>query len=337
MSWVSTWVHNNPWLRTAAPLVAGALGGPLTGYATSLLTREGGGLNTLVHDPLYQGAAGLLAGGLAGGAMGGAAGAAGTSGGASHMNILDTLGGVFKDGSGKWDWGKIGSTASGAIGAFNKSRQTTADINNQRAILQLQRDRLAMDDREFAAKYGMDKSNAQLHIDEFNRTQGTNEGMLASGLQHNVDMAPLRDRASALLQARMSGAGAPVAFNPRDITRGTNDLSRTDVGGPAATMPAMQAAAAAYTPGSGGVTTDVQKALIARFLHPTPVAYHDPGTYTAGGGYQPAPPVTTPPSAQPNAAMTPEEVALEQWRRRVAGATTAGQTPPSFTDYTGTN
>jgi hypothetical protein len=54
-------LDRNPWLRTVAPIWAGASGA----YTTHDLTKPGGGMSALVHDPLEQAAAGVL-GGVAG-------------------------------------------------------------------------------------------------------------------------------------------------------------------------------------------------------------------------------------------------------------------------------
>lgn len=203
-------------------------------------------------------------------------------------SIGDAVGGAFKDKTGNWDWGKIGSTATGALGAYEGVQR--ADIEKQR--VQMEKDRMNMSDAQFQATYGMTKSNAQTNIDQFNSSDAFNKGKQAIVAQGSLDQAPLRDQAQYMLKARMGAA--PAAFNPRDITKGTGAFAAGASGGP--DLGAVQRAAASYTPGAGGVNTDVLKEQIDKWRNPTPIQFHDPGTYTAGKGFAPAPaaPATVP-------------------------------------------
>lgn len=213
--------------------------------------------------------------------------------------------------SGGWNLDKLGSTASGAIDAYNKNKQFSADIAYKQKMAQLTQDAQAMNDQQFAAKYGMDKSAAKAQVDEFNQNFGLASSQVASAAQGRMNTAGVRDQSTFMLQ-KLLGA-SPTAFHGRDLLAGGADALKTPGGGGALdAIKARAAAAAAYQPGMGGVKTTVDQGIIDKYANPTGVTYNDPGSYagktaTAAGGYTPptTPPVTPP---APQVAVVPPKI-----------------------------
>lgn len=254
---------------------------------------------------------------------------------ASGGGILDTIGGIFKKPDGSWDWGKVGSTAAGAISAFDRHQQTQNQAKNNQQMIDLQRDRMALDDAQFAAKYAMDKATADERIREFERTTGDSEGLQAVSLQHQLDTAPLRDRAQAMLQSRLGAP--PQAFHPRDYTQGFDQLHGTATGGSASTLAAGQHAAANYQPGQGGVNTEAMQALIQRFLHPAAAPQSGAGTYTAGAvgkGYTPPAPAAPAAPMAPSAPTAPTTASVNPAGAYAGAPGGAAPTAPGMTPGT---
>lgn len=83
----------------------------------------------------------------------------------------------------------------------------------------------------------------------------------AADLRKRMNLAPLADRASAMLAAR-AGA-APAAFQARDYTRGTTPGAGAAMGGMADGLNAQRAAAQRYQLGEGGMMNnpELQAAL----------------------------------------------------------------------------
>lgn len=141
------------------------------------------------------------------------------------------------------------------------------------------------------------EAQAQQQEAEFNRTTADTEGMDAASLQKSLNNAPLRDKAQALMLARLGAPATP--FQPRDLTHGnTAVMNGAASGGIAPTMNAVSQAAQAYTPGSGGVNTSTDQTLVNRFLNPQQTTSSIPGGYTLPGGPQ-YPASTTPVSTAP--------------------------------------
>lgn len=241
---------------------------------------------------------------------------------AGDMGIMDTIGNLgktlaksFQNADGSWNWDKVGSTVSGAVDAVNKNKTTTSDIAYKQKMAQLTQDAQAMNDQQFAAKYGMDKSAAKAQVDEFNQNFGLASSQVASAAQGRMNTAGVRDQSTFMLQ-KLLGA-SPTAFHGRDLLAGGADALKTPGGGGALdAIKARAAAAAAYQPGMGGVKTTVDQGIIDKYANPTGVTYNDPGSYagktaTAAGGYTPptTPPVTppvTPPA--PQVAVVPPKI-----------------------------
>lgn len=216
--------------------------------------------------------------------MANAGGGAGSASSGVGSNILKSLGlggsGGNNDSGSGLNLGSILSGLGGAANAYTnytQSQQSAADREAQLAAQQA----------------------------EFNRTQGATEGMDAASLQKSVNNAPLRDKAQYMMMARLGAP--PSALAPRDITHGaTSVLNGSATGGIAPTMNAMSNAAQSYTPGAGGVNTNVDQTLINRFMNPQNTVSKIPGGNTLPNGptypntpyTQPAP--ITPP-AQPQA------------------------------------
>lgn len=170
----------------------------------------------------------------------------------------------------------------------SKRQQQTA-----REQMQLERDKMALSDRQFAAKYGFDKAQAEFEIEKFNRTQGNAEQTQALAIQNQLNRAPIADKAQAMLLARLGAT--PTAFAPRDMTRGTGELSRRAADPMGDVMSAMSKAAAGYKSGDGGMDFSLHRALISKLANPKPTRTPDPGDYSYGpkGSYTPGASVNT--------------------------------------------
>jgi hypothetical protein len=82
----------------------------------------------------------------------------------------------------------------------------------------------------------------------------------APGLQRDIESAPIRDKAMYLLTQRMGMQ--PESFTPHDIFNPSYGFGPAKLGGYDDTELSRQNAA--YTPGAGGVKTDLQKELLKK-------------------------------------------------------------------------
>ena len=166
----------------------------------------------------------------------------------ANPSLLDKIGDTakaglqkfFGDGNGGWDVGKIAAVAGGAAKGFN-------DQANQNSAA------------------GISQFNANTSRNNQVNSNANTLSQTMLGVQNNMQAAPLKDRASALLAARI-GAPAP-SFQPRDFTHGFGALApgQTAQGGAAPIQASMNAANAAYTPGQGGYgDTSLQQAILKR-------------------------------------------------------------------------
>lgn len=200
----------------------------------------GGNLPQDVRDSLdaWRRTAGPLAGAAAAGSMfsggtpvpGSPAGAGAPATGNPTLDmLLKQMGG---GGLTAGDWLKAGGSAIGAgLSAYDAAQQRAQQ------------------------KQQFEQTLAQRQA-EFNRTQADTEGQQAVAAETRLNKAPLADRAQAVLLQHM----APQAFRPRDITSGgTAALTTPATGTPDATGYGM--AEQNYTPGQGGVNTDVLELL----------------------------------------------------------------------------
>lgn len=97
---------------------------------------------------------------------------------------------------------------------------------------------------------------------EFNRTQGQSEGRDAVGYERQMGSSGMRDQIQHMLMARMGAP--PQPFVPRvQGGQGGAAFARQSA------QP-MQAAAAGYTPGAGGVQTDVMQQVMQRMGYGAP-------------------------------------------------------------------
>ena len=164
----------------------------------------------------------------------------GGSGGGSWLDILKSPG-VAEAGI-----GLVGSALSG----YGQGKAADAD----RAW---DKDKFGQTLGEQKDEFGKSLAEKQA---EFARSQIVPEGDSAQTAQARIDSAPIRDRAMAMLSARM---GAPQSsFTPHDIFNPSYGSGPAQMGG--VDQNQMNAANAAYQPGQGGVTTDVQKALLKK-------------------------------------------------------------------------
>ena len=299
------WDRNKKIIKPIATVGAGLLGGPAAAAAANAAMegfdrpgRRGIGLDAKKAAigaasgyALGQGAQwaqGALGGGSAAAASAGAGAGAGT--GATAAKAAGAAGG-------KMNWGAAAQIGSAAIGALTNSAA-------QRQQANMDRDRLAMSDRQFEAKYGFDKAQAESDMAMWNRKQENLEQGQALDIQNMLNRAPMMDRAQALLMARLGAA--PVAFNPRDVSRGTAELNRKADDPFGGVMRTMSDAATKYRPGDGGMDFDLHRRLLAKLSNPTPTKMANPGTYRAGKGYTPPVPgvaPVAPPAARPPVAV----------------------------------
>jgi hypothetical protein len=257
-------------------------------------------------------------------------------GGTPDRSVWDQLGGLIpKKTDGSWDWDKIGSMVGGGIDAYGKNRTASSNIEYQNKSIQLGRDAQTMNDQQFAAKYGMDKSAATAQVDEFNKNFGLQSSQVASAAQSRLNTAPLRDQANYIFQRSM---GAPSeAFHPGSIfTGGADALNTAPTGGAATDIAAMNTAKQGYSAGAGGTHNDVDQGIVNKYANATPVTYHDPGSYTgrttkAPGGYSPSAPASPPPANTPPIVKGPD-IPATVGAPLVPAVSTTGSVPDPMDD-----
>lgn len=165
--------------------------------------------------------------------------------------------------------GTLISTVGQGASSYANSR---ADNARRQQEIEAERRRLAEQQRQFNANLAEQQrqegnSSAQKAFDS-NINATTSLGDRAQSVNRELELMPLRDRASAMM-TKMMGQGASQS-NPRSLAGGGTDALR---GGSAPSqMPydlgALQKAAGSYQPGDGGMTGDVQKELLKRYMTP---------------------------------------------------------------------
>lgn len=171
-----------------------------------------------------------------------------------------TQSGGESGGGGGFDWGKILGSPGVAEAGLGLAGSALAGYG-QGKIADADR---AWDKDKFGQTLGEQKDEFGKTLaekqGEFARSQIVPEGDAAQTAQSRIDSAPVRDRAMAMLSARM---GAPQSsFVPHDIFNPSYGSGPAQMGG--VDQNQMNAANAAYKPGQGGVTTGVQQALLKK-------------------------------------------------------------------------
>lgn len=150
------------------------------------------------------------------------------------------------------------STVGSAVGGYSQAKQNAKDKAAQLAEEQRQFNaNLANNQSQYAGNY------AQKQYDQ-NTNATTSYGDRAAAMNRELQVLPAKDKAMALLMQRM-GAPAQQTSLPNMTTGGTNAL-RAPVQMPYDLNAAAQQAAA-YKPGDGGMTGDIQKQLLARYMN----------------------------------------------------------------------
>lgn len=257
---------NKGWLVPVGELAVGALTG---GAAVPAMIGAGAGLNSIKHPNL----GGALTGGITGGTLGKvgqiAGGALGIGGGDGLTAPKVPNIGVDENGMPTADpnWGGVAGAAGAAGGSIiDKVKGLIAGGGAGGAGgggLQLADILKALGGGVDA---GLNYKNQQAQLDEkkneYARTTGNQEAQTAVSAQNLLNRAPMADNAQALLRARM--AIAPTTFAPRDYTRtgaSAATMQAPAQGGAQDQLAAARAAAANYTPGSGGVDTSALELL----------------------------------------------------------------------------
>lgn len=163
-------------------------------------------------------------------------------------------------------WAPIASVAGSAIGGYAQSKQQNADRVAQR---EQDRQRLAEEQRQFNTnlaeqqrQYG---GNYQQKQYDQNTSTQMGYGDRAMSANRELELLPMRDKAAALMMQRM---GTPAQqTSPRSLAGGGTDALR---GGASPQMPydlnANRASAQAYKAGDGGMTGNVQRELLQRYM-----------------------------------------------------------------------
>lgn len=164
-------------------------------------------------------------------------------------------------------WGTVISTVGQGLGAYANSKQNNAQQQQQ---IEERRKQLEEQQRQFNANLAEQQrqangQSAQKQYDS-NVSTTTAYGDRAQGVNRELELLPLRDRASAMMQTMMGNPAQQTS--PRSLAGGGTDALR---GGAAPQMPydlsALQKAAGSYQPGQGGMTGDVQKKLLEQYMN----------------------------------------------------------------------
>ena len=150
------------------------------------------------------------------------------------------------------------------IGGIAGARQAKEDAK-QRAR------ELAMQQQNFAANLGENQRqfNAQYGQKAFDQNLNANTayGDRAQAVNRELETLPMRDKAQALLLQRMGAPAQQTTARSFSGGAGTDALR----GGALPQMPydlnAFKAQAEAYKPGDGGMSGDVQRQLLARYMN----------------------------------------------------------------------
>lgn len=154
------------------------------------------------------------------------------------------------------------------LGAYASGQQANKNAQLQQQQLSantgLNYQQLGQNDRQFQQNSNLDRAK---YLDD----RATN----AARLQQRLNMAPMADRASYLLQQRLGVSPGPVQI--RDYTTGTMPGEGQVGGGATDVLGAMQRLNSAYQPGAGGFDTRGLTDALAQLRDPSQV----PGMYGA--------------------------------------------------------
>ena len=161
------------------------------------------------------------------------------------------------------EWGPtIAAVGSSVAGGIGKGQQNKQDQKMTAA-------QLAEDQKRFNAQFDEDRRRynsdyAQKGFDQTINAQ-SQYGDRAQSVNRELEMLPMRDKASALLMQRM---GAPAQqVQARSLAGGTASLAGgTQPQGMPYDLNAIRQQAANYKAGDGGMTGDVQKELLSRYM-----------------------------------------------------------------------
>lgn len=161
------------------------------------------------------------------------------------------------------EWGPTIASVGGSIASgIGKGQQNKQDQKMTAA-------QLAEDQKRFNAQFDEDRRRynsdyAQKGFDQTINAQ-SQYGDRAQSVNRELEMLPMRDKASALLMQRM---GAPAQqVQARSLAGGTASLAGgTQPQGMPYDLNAIRQQAANYKAGDGGMTGDVQKELLKRYM-----------------------------------------------------------------------
>lgn len=254
--------------QVAAPVAGFMVGGPAGASAASAAANfaanalDGHNVKSGVRSAV-KGAAtsyGLASGGSA--LLNGGLGGLGASDtiAGGNVGILDKLG-SFLSNPNALGWAKLGiDTVGGVAGGAADAKASEAALKEKQ--------------REFDQAYGLQAGDA------------------AVGAQKQLDSAPLRDRVMYQLQNVLGQT--PQAFKPHDVFNGGGVPQQGGYD-----MPKLATANAAYTPGAGGVNTEMIKKFLASLGYPV-----TPSMPQRGGGAPLVPPKTRFPAGAIPAGVT---------------------------------
>jgi hypothetical protein len=197
--------------------------------------------------------------------------------GTSHLGLGGKIGNIAKDAAGKISGGAITSAISNRFAGGNAGSPTddvSYDPNaSGERISTATRSGSGGGWQDFLKNPGLLEAGAGLAGSVIS---GAAQGAMADkdrawekdkfgveqapGLQRDIESAPIRDKAMYLLTQRMGMQ--PESFTPHDIFNPSYGSGPAKLGGYDDALLSQQNAA--YTPGAGGVTTDLQKELLKK-------------------------------------------------------------------------
>lgn len=231
--------------------------------------------------------------------------------------------------------GTAGTVAGEVMSSADRAKALAEQKAEYEANLKQRQAEAAQSHGEYQSTLEKQKADSAQSAEQYGRTTGDTEAQAAVRAKTQLNKAPIADKAQALVLARMGVA--PGAFQPRDYTQGTANLSKSFTAPGADVATAMQHASQGYKPGQGGVDTSVIKALLAKLtgssgLMPStgqPIVNGPPPLIKPKTpivpGIQP-PPVTTAPTSSPT---LPPRLPFRVPQMPVTPRTPAPAVPPS--------
>jgi hypothetical protein len=165
---------------------------------------------------------------------GGGSGSVWDSEGGGGWDWVKWLGGFFKDHA-----GDLLNTAGNVAGGYLDYRQSEEGRKQQQ--------------QQF-------EQTLKQRQDEFNRTFGLSQNAQAMDVAGKINRAPLADRG----QYMAMNYTPPMPFQPRDYTKGVEQIRGAATGGAQAQLAANAATAANYKSGMGGVDTSTLQLILSR-------------------------------------------------------------------------